>query len=89
MFSPKQTTVAQVMSDFQKKVEALEFVVAEQSREAARQAQVIEDARAAMNAATKEADHAKEVISNLKAAYTPSKAMTATDLRAACAPLSI
>lgn len=85
MFSPKPFTVSQVMSDFQKKIDALKHVAAEQKKEASRQAQAVEDARAAMNAATKEAELAESIIKNLEKAYTSTSTISAAELRSQCA----
>lgn len=85
MFSPKPFTVSQVMSDFQKKIDALKHVAAEQKKEASRQAQAVEDARAAMNAATKEAELAESIIKNLEKAYTSTGTISAAELRSQCA----
>lgn len=80
----KPSTVAQVMADFQDRIAQLEHVVAEQQAEASRQAQAIEDARAAMEAANKEVDMAKALIANLKKAYEPTNVITVDELRAGC-----
>lgn len=85
MFTTKHSTVAQVMGDFAKKVEDLKAVAIHQDKEAARQAQIIEDARAAMNAATEEAGRARDLAKKLEDAYAAPKTMTAAELRSQCA----
>lgn len=80
----KPSSVAQVMSDFAKKIQDLKDVAAHQDKEAARQAQIIEDARSAMNAATDEASRARALAKKLEEAYAIPKTLTASELRSQC-----
>lgn len=84
LFAPQKTTVAQVMGDFLSCVEELNEVAVAQDKEAARQAQIIEDANVAMKVAEEEAFQARELAARLKEAYLPSQSMTLLELRAKC-----
>lgn len=75
------STVSQVMGDFHQRVEDLRTVAKIQDAEASRQAQIIEDARNAMTAATNEASHARATADRLEAAYTTPATLTVSDLK--------
>jgi len=84
MFAKK--TVASVLAAFNKALDDLKSVEQEAQREAARQAQLIEEARAAHNAAIAEATHARDVAAKLLDIVSPNVTnMTVAELAKECA----
>lgn len=84
MFAKK--TVASVLTAFNKALDDLKNVEEEAEREAARQAQLIEEARAAHNAAIKEASLARDVSVKLLDLVSPNVTdMTVAELAKECA----
>ena len=80
-FATTPSTVAQVMGDFQKRIDDLNAVATAQDAEASRQAAVIEEARSAMDAATNEASLARATAQRLKEAYQAPEIKTAAQFR--------
>lgn len=84
MFGQKKT-VSGILAAFNKTIEDLQQVEQEQHQEAARQAQVIEEARAAHNAAVAEAAEARSVATRLLSIVTPAEQITLAELAKECA----
>lgn len=84
MFAKK--TVASVLTAFNKALDDLKSVEQEAQREAARQAQLIEEARAAHNAAIAEATQARDVAAKLIDLVAPNVTnVTVAELAKECA----
>lgn len=84
MFAKK--TVTSVLTAFNKALDDLKLVEREAELEAARQAQIIEEARAAHDAAVNEAVLARDVASKLVDLATPNVTnMTVAELAQECA----